>query len=77
MRYLKRGFHVAVDCNNTVMEMKLLLESRRSMLLPGEHIFIQDQMKYLLRPSFSPVDIEVFLRFFQEIRKKMALNVSE
>uniref|UniRef100_A0A0P4W5U4 Ig-like domain-containing protein n=1 Tax=Scylla olivacea TaxID=85551 RepID=A0A0P4W5U4_SCYOL len=74
MRYLKRGFHVAVDCNSTVMEMKHLFEARRSMLLPREHFFIQDQMKYLLRPNVTPVDIEVFLRFFQEIRKKMALN---
>ncbi|XP_045111515.1 uncharacterized protein LOC123504770 isoform X4 [Portunus trituberculatus] len=74
MRYLKRGFHVAVDCNSTVMEIKQLFEARRSMLLPREHVFIQDQMKYLLKPGVTPVDIEVFLRFFQEIRKKMASN---
>ena len=76
MRYLKRGYHVAVDTNSTMDEMRKMFEARTSVLLPREHSFIQDQLKYLLRPNLPPVDLQVFLGFFQAIRKRMPVNVS-
>lgn len=76
MLYLKRGFHVAMDPNIIMEELRQLFGGREEKLNPWEHSLIQEQVNYLFRLSTPPVDSQVFLGLLDHIWNKTAINVS-